>query len=317
MIERGDELATVFGGGGFIGRYVCEMLLKDGVRVRVASRDPRRAHFLQPRALVGQLGFVRSDITDREGVARAVDGASCVVNLCGVFGRAMRAVHVRGAGNVAQAARDSGAGALVHISAIGADPASEADYGKTKAAGENAVRAAFPAATIIRPSLVFGPEDQLTNRLAGLARLPFLPVIASQRRFQPVYVRDLAQAIAKAALDPEQYGGNTYEIGGPQVLTMRELHAAILESTGQKPELIDLPDFMASLMARFGWVPGAPLTRDQWLMLQHDNVVGEGAPGLDAFGIRPTPFGAVAPEWLGMYGGSRFARRRVNITASS
>src|SRR5688572_21939236 len=146
MIARGDELATVFGGGGFIGRYVCEILLRSGVRVRVASRDPRRAYFIQPLAQVGQFGFVRADITDSKSVASAVDGASAVVNLCGVFGRAMRAVHVTGAGNVAAAARDAGAAALVHISAIGADSKAEAEYGRTKAAGELAVRGAFPSA---------------------------------------------------------------------------------------------------------------------------------------------------------------------------
>ena len=318
MIDRGDELATVFGGGGFIGRYVCELLLKSGVRVRVASRNPRSAYFIQPLGQVGQIGYVRADISDPKDVARAVDGASSVVNLCGVFGRAMQAVHVRGAGNVAQAARDAGVGAQVQISAIGADPASEADYGKTKAAGEEAVRGAFPGVTIIRPSLVFGPEDQLTNRLAGLARLPFLPVIAAQRRFQPVYVRDLAQAIAQAALDPQQHGGKTYEIGGPHVMTMRELHAAILESTGQTPELVDMPNFMASMLSWFGWFPGAPLTRDQWRMLQHDNVASNGAPGLEAFGIKPTPLGAVAHEWLGRFHkGGRFAGRRINLTATS
>ncbi len=318
MIERGDELVTLFGGGGFIGRYVCERLLRSGVRVRVASRRPRRAHFIQPLGQVGQFGFVRADITDRDSVARAVEGATAIVNLCGILKGRFLAVHVTGARNIAEAARDAGAEALVHVSAIGADPGSEADYGRTKGEGEAAVRAAFPTATIIRPSLVFGPEDQLTNRLAGLARLPFLPVIASQRRFQPVYVRDLAQAIARAALEPEQFGGKTCEIGGPQVLTMRELHSAILESTGQTPELVDMPDFMASLLARFGWVPGAPLTRDQWLMLQRDNVPAKGAPGLEAFGIRPTPLGAVAHEWLGRFHkGGRFAGRRTNLTATS
>ena len=318
MIEPGDEIVTVFGGGGFIGRYACERLLKSGVRVRVASRNPRQAHFLQPLAQVGQLGYVRADIAEPDGVARAVHGATAVVNLVGVFGSAMRAVHVRGAGNVAAAARDAKAAALVHISAIGADPESEAEYGRTKAEGEAAVRSAFPHATIIRPSLVFGPEDHLTNRLAGLARLPVLPVIAAQRRFQPVYVRDLAQAIAKAALEPGEHGGKTYEIGGPRAMSMRELHSAILESTGQSPELVDMPNFMASLLSRFGWVPGAPLTRDQWLMLQRDNVPSKGAPGLEAFGIEPTPLGAVAHEWLGRFNkGGRFAGRRINLTATS
>lgn len=318
MIDRGNELVTLFGGGGFIGRYVCEMLLRSGRRVRVASRNPRSAYFIQPLGQVGQIGFVRANITDPDSIARAVDGASAVINLCGILKGRFQAVHVTGAANIAEAARDAGAQSLVHISAIGADPKSEADYGKSKAEGEAAVRAAFPAATVIRPSLVFGPEDQLTNRLAGLARLPFLPVIAAQRRFQPVYVRDLAQAIAQAALEPERHGGKTYEIGGPQVMTMRELHSAILESTGQTPELVDMPNFMAKALSWFGWFPGAPLTRDQWRMLQHDNVPGEGAPGLEAFGIKPTPLGAVAHEWLGRFHkGGRFAGRRVNPTATS
>ena len=318
MTERSEQLVTVFGGGGFIGRYVCEMLLRSGARIRVASRNTRCAHFIQPLGQVGQVGFVRADISDGDSVVPAVDGATSVINLCGLLKGKFQAVHVEGARFVAEAARDAGVGALVQVSAIGADAQAEANYGRTKGEGELAVRAAFPTATVIRPSLVFGPEDQITNRLAGLARLPFLPVIASARRFQPVYVRDLAQAIAKAALDPERFGGKTYEIGGPQVMSMRELHSAILESTGQSPGLVEMPDFMSNLMSRFGWVPGAPLTRDQWLMLQRDNLPGGGAPGLEAFGIKPTPLGAVAHEWLGRFNkGGRFAGRRINLTATS
>lgn len=318
MIEPAQQLVTVFGGGGFVGRYVCEMLLKTGARVRVAGREPGRAHFIQPLGQVGQVGFVRADITNAQSVTDAIEGSSAVINLCGVLKGNFQAVHVTGARNVAEAARDAGAQALVQVSAIGGDPQAEADYGRTKGEGELAIRAAFPNATIIRPSLVFGPEDQITNRLAGLAWLPFLPVIASQRRFQPVFVRDLAQAIAKAALDPEQHGGKTYDIGGPHAMSMRELHVAVLEASGQDTELVDLPDFMAMMLSKFGWVPGAPLTKDQWLMLQHDNVPAQGAPGLDAFGIEPTPLGAVAHEWLGRFNkGGRFAGRRVNLTATS
>ena len=206
MIDRSEELVTVFGGSGFIGRYVCELLMKSGVRVRVATRDPRNSYFIQPLGQVGQFGFIKADITDADGVKRAVDGASAVVNLCGVFGRAMQGVHVEGARNLAEAAKKAGAEALVHVSAIGADPNSASNYGRTKGEGELAVRKAFPKATIVRPSLVFGPEDNLTNRFAGLARLPILPVIAANRNFQPVYVRDLAKAIAKAALDPQAHG---------------------------------------------------------------------------------------------------------------
>jgi uncharacterized protein YbjT (DUF2867 family) len=315
MIDRKEQLVTVFGGDGFVGRYVCEALLKSGVRVRIACREPRLAHFIQPLGQVGQFGFMKADITNAVSARAATEGATAVVNLVGAF-RHMTAVHVTGARHVAEAAAASGADALVHISAIGADPDSLSDYGSTKARGEEAVRKAFPKATIIRPSLVFGPEDQLTNRFASMASfLPALPVVAATRRFQPVYVRDLAQAIAAAALDPAAHGGKTYEIGGPQAMTFLELNEAIIRAAGLSTEVVALPDFAGSIMSRFGWLPGAPMTRDQWLMLKRDNVPAPGSQGLEAFGIRPTPLAAVAPDWLGMYSGSRFARRRVNIAA--
>jgi NADH dehydrogenase len=310
MIEPNEALVTVFGGGGFIGRYVCEFLLKSGVRVRVAQRDPRQAYALQTLAQVGQLGLEGADLTNRASVDNAVHGATAVINLPGVFGRRMRSVNVAGAANVAEAARDAGADALVHVSAIGADVGSASEYGRTKGEGEDAVRQAFPDATIVRPSLVFGPEDQLTNRFAAMARLPFLPVIAAERRFQPVYVRDLAEAIAKAALDPVSHGGKTYEIGGPQQLSMIELHRAVLALTGQRSALVPLPDALGSLLSRFGWLPGAPLTRDQWKMLQRDNLPARKSVGLEAFGIEPAALGAVAPDWLGRFRqGGRWAAR--------
>jgi NADH dehydrogenase len=318
MIERYQELITVFGGDGFIGRYVCEFLLRSGVRVRVASRDPRSSYFIQPLGQVGQFGFVQADITDLLSVRRAVDGTSAVVNLVGVFGRNMQAVHVDGARHVAEAARSAGARALVHVSAIGADPQSPSNYGRTKGEGELAVRKAFPKATIVRPSLAFGPEDNLTNRFAAMAGLPVLPVIAADRKFQPVYVRDLARVISKAALEPQVHGGKTYEIGGPQVLTMAELNQAIVELSGQNTEIVSMPDVFGSLLSRFGWLPGAPLTRDQWLMLQRDNVVAEDAPGLEAFGIEPTPLAAVAYEWLDRFRtGGKFSSRRIHLSAVS
>jgi NADH dehydrogenase len=318
MIERAEELVAVFGGGGFIGRYVCEFLFKNEVRVRVAQRKPGQAYIIQPLAQVGQFGFDRADISNLESVRHAVRGASAVVNLCGVFGRAMTSVHVQGARNIAVAASEAGVTALVHVSAIGADPKSQSDYGRTKGEGELAVRDAYPNATIIRPSLVFGPEDNLTNRFAAMARLPFLPVIAARRNFQPVYVRDLGQAIALAAVDPQRHGGKTYEIGGPQVMSMIDLHRAILEITGQKPELVPLPQMFGDLLSRLGWLPGAPLTRDQWMMLQRDNVPSGELPGLEAFGIKPTPLAAVGYEWLGVYRkGGKFAGRRINLTATT
>src|SRR6476661_5209543 len=255
MIERAEELVTVFGGGGFVGRYVCESLLKRGVRVRIAQRNPRQAYIIQPLAEVGQFGFVRADITRPASVRDALTGATAAINLCGVFGKAMQSVHVEGARNVAEAAAELGLQALVHISAIGADRDSQSAYGRTKGEGEAAVRKAFPAATIIRPSLVFGPEDELTNRFAAMARLPFLPVIAARRKFQPVYVRDLGRAIAMAALDPRRFGGETFEIAGPQAMSMVELHRAILEITGQQPEILPLPDLFGAGLSYLGWLP--------------------------------------------------------------
>ena len=317
MITTSPRLVTVFGGGGFIGRYVCEALLKSGARVRVAQRNPKQAFFLQPLGGMSQLDIVRADVTNPASVAAAVTGADAVVNLVAIMGGQMDAVNARGAAHVAEAAKATGASTLVHISAIGADPDAASHYSRSKGHGETAVRAAFPSATIIRPSLVFGAEDQLTNRFAGLlAMLPIYPVIAPQTRFQPVFVRDLAQAIAAATLDPA-HSGKTYQIGGPEVMTMRELTRQIGVAAGQSTELADMPAFAADLMSRFGFLPGAPLTRDQWISLQSDNVVGAHAHGLPAFGIDPVPLSAVAPEWLGRFReGGRFARRSTTLSAS-
>jgi len=301
-------LITIFGGGGFIGRYVCEVLLKTGARLRVAVRDPRRAWFLQPLGSVGQASAIAADLTKPATVERAVEGADAVINLVGVFKGDLEAVHVQGAGKLAAAAKKAGAKALVHISAIGVDAESESTYSQTKARGEQAVRAAFPKATIIRPSTVFGPEDDFTNRFAAMADLPLLPVIAPRSRFQPVYVRDLARAIADAALAPGVHGGKTYELAGPEAMSMRELNERIAKMAGCTPDLIEVPDFVAAGIAMFGFLPGAPLSRDQWLMLRKDNVPSGKLPGFKEFGITPTPLGAVAPEWLGRFKkGGRFA----------
>jgi len=312
MFDKRPGLVTVFGGGGFIGRYVCEALFKSGIRVRVAERHPRRAYFLQPLAAIGQLDLVAADVRKRQSVARAVEGASAVINLVGILRGDFEALQAQGAATVAEEAARAGATALVHISAIGADPASPSRYGASKARGEANVRAAFPGAAIIRPSLVFGPEDRLTNRFASLmSRLPIYPVIAPNTRFQPVYVRDLARAIADAALDPSRHATKTYEVAGPQVMTMRQLTEAVAAMSGQSPMLVDLPDFAANALSYLGFLPGAPLTRDQWLMLQRDNVAANKTAGLYAFGITPTPLAAVADEWLARFRrGGRFAARR-------
>ena len=281
--------------------------MKTGARLRVAERDPRRGWFLQPLGSVGQVSVIAADLGRPETIARAVDGADAVINLVGIFKGNLELIHVHGAGKLAAAAKAAGAKAFAHISAIGSDINSASEYGRTKGQGEQAVRAAFPKATIIRPSTVFGPEDNFTNRFAAMARFPILPVIAPGTRFQPVYVRDLAQAIAVAALDPKAHGAKTYELAGPEVFTMRELNARIAELAGYHPDPVNVPDFIAGAIATLGFLPGAPLTQDQWLMLQKDNVASGELPGFKAFGITPAPLGAVAPEWLGRYRkGGRF-----------
>ena len=304
MTAKTDRLVTLFGGGGFIGRYVAQHLFKAGVRLRVAEREPRNAYFLRPLTGLGMIQFVRADITNSDEVARAVEGAEAVINLVGVLSGNFQAVHVDGARNVAAAAATAGALSLVHVSAIGADPESESDYGRTKGEGEQAVRAAFPGATIVRPSIVFGAEDDFVNRFAGMARLlPVVPVIRGGWKLQPVHAADLGKAIAMAALDPADHAGRTYELGGPQVITMREVNQWICRATGRGSKaVLDIPDGIGRLIARLtGWAPGAPITWDQWLMLQTDNVADGAHPGFEAFGINPAPLAAVAEGWLPIY----------------
>ena len=313
MSDRPPPLVTVLGGGGFIGRYVCEALLRSGARLRVAQRDPRRAWFLQPLGSVGQVSVTAADMRRPATIERAVEGADAVINLVGAFDGDLDAVHVSGPRHAAAAALATGASAFVHLSAIGADSKSTSRYGRTKGEGEAAVRKAFPNATILRPSLVFGAEDQLTNRFAGLARLPLMPVIAPKTKFQPVFVGDVGQAVAKAALAPSTYGGKSFDLAGSEVMTMRAMIERIAAMAGRAPAYLDLPDAAASALASLGFLPGAPLTKDQWLMLQQDNVAATGSKGLEAFGLIPTALEAVAPDWLGRFvKGGRFRRRATD-----
>ncbi|HLY88004.1 MAG TPA: complex I NDUFA9 subunit family protein [Acetobacteraceae bacterium] len=296
------ELVTLFGGGGFLGRYVAQALLQRGVRVRIAERDPKRAFFVKPLGGLGQTQFVAADITKADTVRRAVAGSHAVVNLVGILSGKMHLVHVEGARNVAEAAAAAGARALVHVSAIGADATSSIDYARTKGEGEAAVRAAFPHATIVRPSIVFGAEDSFVNRFAGMIQsAPVVPIIRPVTRFQPVFVADVAKAIANAALDPEAYAGRMFELGGPEILSMGELIRRTARMIGAEPTFLELPDSLSALIARFGFLPGAPITMDQWKMLQRDNVAAAGTDGLADMGVQPTPIGAVAPSWLVRY----------------
>ncbi len=300
MQKFDGQLITVLGGGGFLGRYVVQRLLARGARVRIAQREPRAATFLKPLGGLGQTQFVAVDVRDPASVARAVQGSDAVINLVGAFDN-MQAVQADGAGHVAAAAKAAGVATLVHVSAIGADRESASAYGRSKGDGEAAVRGAFADAAILRPSIIFGREDQFINRFAAMIRMaPVVPVIAPNAKFQPVYVGDVADAVV-AALGRDA-AGKIFEVGGPQVLTMGELLRWIANATGRSPLFVDVPDFVASTLASgFGWAPGAPITKDQWLMLQHDNVVAGGSPGLADLGITPTSLASVADGWLVQY----------------
>ena len=313
MARKTDRLVTLFGGGGFIGRYVAQALLSRGQRVRIVQRDPRRAYFLKPLAGMGQIQFAPADVADADRVERAAQDSDAVINLIGILKGDFDTVHRQGADNVARAAAAAGAEALVHVSAMGADPEAESCYGRSKGEGEAAVRAAFPKATIVRPSLAFGAEDRFINRFAALARmLPLIPVLRPSWRIQPVHAADLGRAMALAAINPGTHGGKTYELGGPQVMTMLELNCWIAEATGRgsKP-VMPVPDTIGSFLASgLGWAPGAPITRDQWLMMQRDSVAAESAEGFEAFGISPSPLAAIAEGWLTAYRRSgRFAAK--------
>ena len=297
-----DQLVTVFGGSGFLGRYVVRALLDTGARVRIASRKPGDGWFLKTQGGLGQTQFVAADVRKPDSVAQALVGATAAVNLVGILKGDFDAFHIEGARNVAEAATMADCSAMVQVSAIGADPASASAYGKSKGEGEAAVIAAFPTATILRPSIVFGREDSFVNRFADLiSMLPVVPIIRSPAKFQPVYVGDVADAVAAVLGDAASHGGKTYELGGPDVITMAALNRWIADATGRKRAFVAMPDAVAGAMASLtGWLPGAPMTRDQWLMLQSDNVV-TGADGLKALGIVPTPLEAVAEGWLVRY----------------
>lgn len=296
-----DRLVTLFGGGGFLGRYAAQNLLKSGFRIRIAERNPSDAFFIKPMGGLGQTQFVSADITKPETLARALDGADAAVNLVGILSGDFRKVHENGAHNAAKAAREAGVRDFVQISSIGASHDAASLYSKTKAMGEDAVRSEIPDAIIMRPSVVFGPEDGFLNRFASLARIaPFMvPVMRPDTKFQPVYVADVADAVAIALTDPARYRGRTFELGGPQVMSMREINRFILDSIGKPDKAIfEVPDAMGRAMARMGFLPGTPITWDQWLSLQSDNVVGADADDFEALGIMPRPLATVAENWL-------------------
>jgi uncharacterized protein YbjT (DUF2867 family) len=306
------RVAAVFGGSGFIGRYVVKRLAQQGYVVRVAVRDPEAALFLKPMGAVGQIVPLYASVASEGAVHRSVAGAEVVVNLVGALTESrtasFQAVHTEGSERIARMAAANGVSRLIQISAIGADPDSPSRYASTKGKAEQAVLAAFPNTTILRPSLVFGPEDKFFNRFAEIGRLaPCMPVISGDTRMQPVYVCDVADAVM-AALASSATQGKTYELGGPRVWTFREILAYILKQIRRDKKLLDIPMGIARLQASIlQYVPGKPLTPDQLLMLSKDNVVSPGALGLADLGISPTPVELIVPAYLSRYqpGGGR------------
>jgi len=303
-------LVTVFGGSGFIGAQVVRALAKHGYRVRAAMRRPGRGYRLRMLGDVGQIEVAQANVRSPDSVARAVDGAQACVNLVGVLSEQGRqrfqSVHAMGAHNIAEAAAKAGVTRFVQVSAIGAAPDALSKYGRSKAEGEAAVRHAFPGAVVLRPSIVFGPEDDFFNRFARMAvASPVLPLIGGgETLFQPVFVGDVAAAVAQSVKDPAT-AGQTFELGGPAVYSFETLMRMILELIERKAILLPLPFSVAGLVGMAGdlqaMVMPPILTTDQVASLRTDNVVSPGAPGLAALGVTPTALEAILPTYLGRY----------------
>ncbi len=303
-----SKLVTIFGGSGFVGRYIARRLANEGWRIRVAVRNPNEALFVKPYGVVGQVEPVFCNIRDDASVAAVLNGADAVVNCVGVLAEQGRntfeAVQAEGAARIARLAAAAGVDRMVHVSAIGADKNAASDYAKTKAAGEAGVLAHMPNAMILRPSIIFGQEDEFFNRFAGMSRMgPVLPVVGADTMFQPVYVDDVAAA---AVMGVEGHAQGIYELGGPDVSSFRGLMETMLKVVRRRRLVLNIPFFVARIMA-FGFrvasvlslgIIKAVITKDQIANLQGDNVVAEDAKGLDDLGIRPTAMEAVLPDYL-------------------
>lgn len=294
-----DKLVTIFGGSGFLGNYVAQSLLSRGARVRIASRNPEKGWSLKPLANLGQLQFVRCDITNERSVAAAVQGAHGVVNLVGSFDGNLMKLMGECAGTMARLAREAGAESFVQVSAVAADPESPAEYSRAKALGEELAKEEFVKPTIIRPSIVFGKDDNFLNMFAQLIQLfPVLPVFGPDAELQLVYVDDVAEAIALSVEQPARHAGKTYELGGPEVLTMMEINRRIAAAQNRKRHFIAMPD---AASGAFAALPGTPMSSDQWTLLKRGNTLSGDMPGFKAFGIEPKPLGLFLDKWMVRY----------------
>ncbi len=293
------KLVTVIGGSGFLGDHVAQALLSRGARVRIASRHPEKAWRLKPLAQLGQLQFARADATKPASAAAAVAGSDAVVNLVGTFSGDLMKAIAGSAENIAQAAAESGCPAMIHVSAIGADAESTAGYARAKAESETAVMAAFPKATVLRPTVLFGEDDNFVQMFAGLiALMPVLPVFAPNAPVQALHVDDAAEAVVAALANPARHGGKTYEIAGPEPIAMRELNDRIAAAQNRKRTFIDMPDALSALFAK---MPGTPMNTDQWTLLQAGNRPSGRYPGLAELGIAPRPLSLFLDRWMTRY----------------
>ncbi len=294
-----DKLVTVFGGSGYIGNYVAQSLLERGARLRIVSRHPERGFGLQPLANLGQLQFAHCDITDEERVAAAVHGSSYVVNLVGAFDGDLTKLMGDAPGVIAQHAKQAGVEALVHMSAIGPDPDSSAEYARAKALGEERVLEAYPKATILRPSIVFGKDDNFLNMFGQMiSMMPILPVFGPKAELQLVYVDDVAEAVATALENPAKHGGKIFELGGPETLSMMEINQRIAQAQGRDPKLLAMSDAVSALFAA---LPLTPMSRDQWTLLKAGSVASGDHPGFKQLGITPKPLGLFLDKWMTRY----------------
>ena len=304
-----SKMVTIYGGSGFVGRYIARRMANKGWRVRVAVRRPNEAMFVKPYGVVGQVEPILCNIRDDASVAAAMQGADAVVNCVGVLNELGKnefdAVQTEGAERVARLAAQHGVARMVHLSAIGADAEADSDYARTKAEGEAAVLAHMPGAVILRPSVIFGTEDQFFNRFAGMTRFgPFLPLVGAETRFQPVYVDDVAQAAVQGVLGQ---AAGTYELGGPEVKTFRALMQQMLEVIHRRRIILGVPFWIGKIMAgvldivkfvSFQLFPNHILTKDQLKNLRHDNVVSDDAKGFADLGVEPAALDSVLPEYL-------------------
>ena len=308
------KLVVLIGGSGFVGTHLAQALLARGARLRIVSRNPERAFRLRPLANLGQVQFVRGDVSRPAGLAAVLAGAYGAVNLVGAFAGDLDTLQGEGAGRIAALAKGAGVQAFVQVSALGSDAQSPVAYNRTKAEGEAAVRAAFPAATIVRPSVLFGEDDAFVNMFAGLiARLPVLPVFGPHAQLQPLNVDDAVEAIANALADPARHGGKSYDIAGPEPIAMLDLNRRIAAAQARERGFIALPDAVSGAFAALtGWLPGAPLSSDQWTLLKAGNIL-HGANGMAALGVTPRPLALFLERWMVRY--RKHCRFGTKVTA--